>query len=365
MIHRIRIQNFKSIRDVTVDLEPLTVIVGPSGVGKTNFLSAIKCLREFLRQPGSDTIGRFGSVPHVRYPKEGLRFEVEFAIPTYDARFRYVLAVNPFEEELCLGDEVLFSHSVTGGNLAWRVEPKVIPKPNPGQVAIGRLPGMQHVVIAYAALTESIGAYHFGSDVLRTSGRNDRGLGDDGSGFLSVLRDLASNWQTIAVRKQIIEALKHLNPTVESIELDSIQKPTTAIVGHRVGEAIVTLGLEQQSDGFRRFYAHLLALNQTPPKQLLLFEEPENGIHPGALSLLAEEFHSAASSGQSQIVLTTQSPGLLDHFSDEQIRVAELVDLETQIGPLSANQIECLRDKLLSPGQLLTVDRARREVPTQ
>ena len=41
------------------------------------------------------------------------------------------------------------------------------------------------------------------------------------------------------------------------------------------------LDLTEESDGFRRFYAHLLALYQTPPKQTLVFEEPENGIYPG------------------------------------------------------------------------------------
>ena len=48
MIHQIRIQNFKSLRDVTVDLSPVTVFVGKSGTGKTNFASAIRFLRDYL-----------------------------------------------------------------------------------------------------------------------------------------------------------------------------------------------------------------------------------------------------------------------------------------------------------------------------
>lgn len=48
MIHRIRIQNFKSLRAVTVHLGPVTVFIGRSGTGKTNLASAIRSLRECL-----------------------------------------------------------------------------------------------------------------------------------------------------------------------------------------------------------------------------------------------------------------------------------------------------------------------------
>lgn len=119
--------------------------------------------------------------------------------------------------------------------------------------------------------------------------------------------------------------------------------------------------LSQESDGFRRFYAHLLALYQLPPKQTLVFEEPENGIYPGALSLLADEFKAAPDDNRGQVLLTTHNPALLDHFSDEQIRVVELVELETRIGLLALEQKEAIQEELLHAGELLTVDPARRQ----
>ncbi len=131
-------------------------------------------------------------------------------------------------------------------------------------------------------------------------------------------------------------------------------------MAHRLGDKTLTLDLRQESDGFRRFYAHLLALYQLPPKQTLVFEEPENGIYPGALELLADEFKAAPDADRGQVLLTTHSPALLDHFSVEQIRVVELVDLETKIGPLAEEQKEAIQEELLHAGELLTVDPARR-----
>ena len=56
MIKRIRICNFKSLGDVTVDLEPITALIGCSGTGKTNFVEALRFLRDFLRTRNLDTI---------------------------------------------------------------------------------------------------------------------------------------------------------------------------------------------------------------------------------------------------------------------------------------------------------------------
>ena len=66
--------------------------------------------------------------------------------------------------------------------------------------------------------------------------------------------------------------------------------------------------------------------------------------------------------GHGQVILTTHSPKLLDQFDVEQIRVVELAGLETRIGLVSNEQREAIREKLLDPGELLTVDPARRQV---
>src|SRR6202042_2792082 len=52
MIHRVRIQNFKSLRDVSIDLERFTVFVGANGSGKTSVLEAIhNAVREASGDP--------------------------------------------------------------------------------------------------------------------------------------------------------------------------------------------------------------------------------------------------------------------------------------------------------------------------
>ena len=55
---------------------------------------------------------------------------------------------------------------------------------------------------------------------------------------------------------------------------------------------LLTFDLAQESEGFRRMLACLLRLYQAPPKQTVIFDEPEKGIYPAGLALLADEFKS-------------------------------------------------------------------------
>ena len=370
MIHRIRIQNFKSLRDVTVELLPVTVFIGKSGTGKTNFASAIQFLRDYLASGPQHFRQQHANYRCATNASGAIAFEVEFDVPGFTDRFFYTLSLDrevnnpPRTESLNCGQKTIFRQGWKDPHgPQWETEPPHVSPPPPGPVALGRLPGLEEAVVAYTAMTAGIGVYAFPYGVLTKpeAGATGPGLADEAGNYLRVLRDVTTSLQDIITRKGIAAALRQINSTVGSVELDSVQNPTKAFVGHRLEDKILPLELAQESEGFRRFYVHLLALYQTPPKQTLLFEEPENGIYPGALSLLADEFKAAPDAGRGQVLLTTHSPALLDHFSVEQIRVVELVDLETRIGPLAEEQKETIVEGLLHAGELLTVDPARVE----
>jgi hypothetical protein len=370
MIHQIHIENYKSLRSVAVDLSPVTVFIGKSGTGKTNFASAIRFLRDYLAHGFDSVQQQFSACRCVTNPTGIMRFQVVFDVPGFTERFTYRLFLGnqirlPQAESLRYGGPTIFKQVAQrqGEAAEWEAPPALVWVPEPGLAALGRLPGLEEAVIAYTALTTAIGVYTFPYNVLNAAAQHGSvsGLADKGENFLDVMGAIARDLYKPDVRKAIVASLRRINETIANVELDSVQNPQQALVGHRLGEKTLTLGLGQESDGFRRFYAHLLALYQLPPKQTLVFEEPENGIYPGALSLLADEFRAAPDAGRGQVLLTTHSPALLDCFSDDQIRVVDLVDLETQIGPLASEQKDAIKEELLHTGELLTVDPARRK----
>jgi len=390
MIKRIWVHNYKSLRGVTVKLDPLTVLIGRSGSGKSNLVDGIRFLRQYL------TTRSHGFVPQIEWPRimcrtaqdSILHFTVELTLPGYEPDLTYRLALGPppsaqlpaparfgidyqpfvTEESLVTsGNRVLYQQS----DGKWDEQPEVADVPAPGQLALGVVYGIPEAQLAYQFLTKGIGCYDFPSDVLRARTptpfappvpQNSKvvvGLEDDGANYLRVFELIAENVSDPSTLKEILAGLRKLNPSVTTIDLETIRRDDI-LVGHRIGgqPPVLTLGLGQESEGFRRFLAHLLALYQLPAKQTLVFEEPEKGIYPGALEALASYLKIAAAK-RSQIILTTHNPLMLDHFDVEQIRVVDMPGFETRIGRVVPDQIQSIRQELMGTGELLTVDEAR------
>ncbi len=374
MIEHIRIQNYKSIAEVSVDLSPVTVLIGRSGVGKSNFLRAIRFLRNFLLR-GDQAVEQEGGWPKI-FPfgaPAPLLFSIRFLIPGYIERFTYEVAWQPHPqnkhlvqlnaERLAIGKQTVFDRD----GATWNKWPGEGPAPQ-GQSPrsyLNSFPTLSEAVLAYTAWTSGIGWHDFPASVFAQRSQRDdntrfHGLDDSAANFLEVIREMTQDLRNQGSRRQILARVKQVNPAVESLELDSIIQPQRVVVAHKVGGQRIGLDLSQESDGLRRYYAHLLALYQTPPKQVLMFEEPENGVYPGALRNLAEEFNAAAKNGRGQVLLTTQSPDLLDGFAPESLRVVDVDELQaTRIGPLDPDQVAAVKDQLLDPGELLTVTSPR------
>lgn len=229
---------------------------------------------------------------------------------------------------------------------------------------LGGITGLNDSTMAHAMLTSGIGCYSFSDRVLLTStlDKSHQGLKDDASNFVSAFDDLQANLKRMNSIRNIKSSLSKLKPNLNSIDLEMPGRERIVLMMENEGIRHLFL-VSQESEGFRRLLACLLALYQTPSKQTLLFDEPEKGIYPAALPLLAEEFMACAASGRGQVILTTHSPQFLDHFKPEQIRVVEMNGYGTQIGPVSSEQMEALHEHFLRPGELLTVDQARMEQP--
>lgn len=376
MIKRIAIKNYRSL-DVDFTLEPVTVIVGRSGTGKTNLIDALRFLRWALT-PETVCVPENQNIFSVTQPvTEPLLFRLEFGLGVQYERYSYEveIAQRPIQsreigiiqsEMLKLGDQVLFVRQVD----KWIHEPQIVQKPqlNRRVLALPLIAGVQEISIAHLLLTNGIGCYDFPGSVCidesRDKIRPEAGLADSAVNHAAVLSRIRSNLARLNDWSEIVSALQQLNGNIDSVDLAEKEK-NRVVVGHRMGEKVFTLGIANESEGFRRFLAHLLALYQTPAKQTLFFEEPEKGIHPGALETLAEELKAAYEDGRGQVVLTTHSPTLLDHFEPTAIRVAEMEDHVTRIGKLVPEQLEALKEDLLRPGELFTVDPARMEQASQ
>jgi AAA15 family ATPase/GTPase len=368
MINHIKIKNFRSL-DVDVELEPVTVLVGRSGTGKSNFVDAIRFLRDCLLHQRVN-FRNTNISPIIREKNSLLEYEISFNVSQLSGVFTYSIKFNfdqsfsfgePVqiqEEKLSFENEVLFHHA----NHQWIVPPGITPTNyESGTICLTSIKGIQKISVATIALSEGIGCYDFPESVCRESTDirdTTNGLFDNGKNINAIFGELQHNLTRLPSWNHINESMHFLNDSIQTIDQQS-GRSGEILVTHCFGDHSVILELARESEGCRRFFAYLLAFHQSPPKQTMIFEEPEKGLYPAAFAILADEMKNCPKSGQGQIILTTHSPDLLNSFDPQSLRVVVMEKGTTHIGLVAPDQMQSLQEYLLKPGELLTVDDAR------
>src|SRR5438270_13183506 len=103
MIKRIKIRDFKSIRELDLKLDPVTVLIGRSGTGKSNLVQAIRFVRNLLLNYDEAISYEFGwpRIVPIREPKPKTSFELFFSIPGDDLEYSYRIGfgIHPGQQQ--------------------------------------------------------------------------------------------------------------------------------------------------------------------------------------------------------------------------------------------------------------------------
>ena len=331
-IRTITIEGFRSIAELrALPLRSLNVLIGANGSGKSNFLGALKLLRtavlsmkqmsdDILRAGGADRLLHFGSKT-----TPTMRFRVEFADSLTD-----------FCVDMRHGsDDRLFPRiSVAETELPADFMENLTPRP-----------GVAPLFEFLRYRIEHWRLYHFHdtgstSPMKKTADLHDnRRLRPDGSNlaaFLYLLRKKHEGTYT-----QIRNTIRLTSPFFEDFSLEPLElnEDKIRLEWRHVGSDGY-FDASSLSDGSLRFIALATLLLQPaslrPPVALL--DEPELGLHPSAITLLASMLKHAAV--ESQIIVATQSPVLLDHFDPEDVLVADRVDGATKLNRLDGDRLQ-------------------------
>ncbi|HLM46042.1 MAG TPA: AAA family ATPase [Myxococcaceae bacterium] len=115
----------------------------------------------------------------------------------------------------------------------------------------------------------------------------------------------------------------------------------------------------EMSEGAIRSLGILVAAQQMSKDELLILEEPEVSIHPGAAALLFEFLKQASRRGA--VLLTTHSAELLDAAKDQEILVCDYREGVTHVGPMEKEQRRLVKEGLLSAAELMRSEPLRIE----
>jgi type I restriction enzyme M protein len=195
-----------------------------------------------------------------------------------------------------------------------------------------------------------------GISVPTDSVRLDESGANIATAFQAVREDRDDYESLLAAMKKIIPGLVDI--TVEPVEEYLSMKFSQAQANGKKAR----FSASDMSEGALRALGILVAALQMRDDELLIIEEPEVSIHPGAAHLLFDVLRRASQRGA--VLVTTHSPDLLDAArcdDEEEILVCDYRDGTTRIGPMAESQREIIRKGLFTVGELMRAEPLRIE----
>jgi len=373
-ISRVVLANYKSIKECSVRLGPLTFLVGPNGSGKSNFLDALRLVAEALNTSLEHALRQRGGINEVRRRSSGhpthFGIRLEWKLPEGTVgryAFRVGAKKGGFEvqKEECHifeGNEEKEFYRVENGVLA-QAGFTVAPPASPDRLYLVAAAGLPAFRPLYDALSH-MGSYNLNPDEIRELQPPDPGgvLRRDGGNLASVL-DSLSRMEVPAARDRIVSMLSKVVPGIQDVDFKPMGKKGTLEFRQRIGGSKEPWRFmaENMSDGTLRALGVLTALFQSYGEEnrrvpFVGIEEPEVALHPGAAGILRDALRAA--SDYTQVAVTSHSPDLLDDkdIADDCILVVSNREGDTSIGPMDEAGKSAIRDRLYTAGELLRMD---------
>jgi predicted ATPase len=163
-------------------------------------------------------------------------------------------------------------------------------------------------------------------------------LSENGSNLASVLNSIQQ--QHPATWKDIEELLETVYPQFHSITFPPEGGDGKVVLRwwERPYEKQAGFSANLLSDGTLKFLCLIAILKSPNPSPLICIDEPELGLHPDWVKVVAELLQSA--SERTQVIVTTHSPQLVSKLRPEQLVVSEKEDGRSLLRPLSGENLE-------------------------
>src|SRR5215469_4510533 len=342
-IERLRIEGFKSIRRLDdFNLRPLNVLIGANGAGKSNFVGFFRILRELIDQRLQLAIRTEGGADACLYlgPKVTRQFAAELYFGINGYSFRLVPTVD---NRLIFADEITIYRGTPKSIGSGHEEAKLKGlKDRPGRFAKHGVP-----YYVFSAVSSWV-VYHF-HDTSPTSGVRRQGPINDNETLRPSAENLAAFLYRIEqtdrpVYERIRDVVRLAAPFFDDFKLRPVPTNTELIqLEWRQKDSDYPFRASQLSDGTLRFVCLATALLQPSLPPTVLFDEPELGLHPYALTLLANLFKQAARPAgrttSQQVIVSTQSAPLLTEFDPEDVIIVERTRGESAFRRLESDQL--------------------------
>ncbi|WP_035240520.1 AAA family ATPase [Desulfobacter vibrioformis] len=330
-LDKLTVKGFKSIKELNeFKLGDLNVIIGANGAGKSNFVQIFRMLMAMTQKNLSRFILERGGADNFLFngPKRTSTINMEFEFASLSS---FSAGSNSYRFELTptADEEFLISEERKYINTNWRLyggpskESRLYEERNEKSMN-GERNGVGHFV--YESISNWM-VYHFHDTGERSPMRRSEIVEDyhklrgDAANIAPFLLHLKNEEYFSSYYKKIIDAVRLVIPFFDDFRLDVRKRGEAEKVRLSWSQKGSDFPMQPYhfSDGSIRFICLATALLQPSPPSTIIIDEPELGLHPAAIVVLAELIQAA--SKQTQVIVATQSPALIDQFGIEDIIV--------------------------------------------
>jgi predicted ATPase len=328
-LNKISVKGYKSIKHLEgLVLSDLNIVIGANGSGKSNFVQIFRMLMAMSQKNFGQFILQRGGADSFLFngPKVTSKIQCEFEFESHSSN---AIGSNSYQFDLIptVDEKFLISEERKYVTTSWRSyggaseESRLNDQKNE-KSRDDKWNGVGYFV--YESIASWM-VYHF-HDTSATSPMRRSEIIDD----CKLLRGDASNIAPFLLNMRINHQQSYTN-IINTIRLVMPFFDDLLLDVQTFGEAEKTkLSWMQKgsdypmqpyhfSDGSIRFICLATALLQPNPPSTIIIDEPELGLHPAAIVILAELIQQAAQ--RTQVIIATQSPALIDQFTIDDIIV--------------------------------------------
>ena len=394
-LRRVQIRGYKSIAFCDVTLEPLTLLVGRNGSGKSNFLDALGFLKDVVSTRLSEAVRNrngWNSIACKSTSKPTIRINIESEFQSNGATWNATYGIEIRQQEgkriqlmheqleLKSDNQIPIGFYYDGNTIVWidgqqnwydpewvnAVEMVAESNSEIEDPSYIRRPIHDHSVLSmcdtlpfidFAQSLQSSAIYNFSPTTMRglQTISSTTLLERNGSNLAGMIRELEKisphtisrvNRFLNAIVPDVIDCKAHTIEDYETVRFHMRQ------IGKNAGLQFNSFSM---SDGTLRVLAALVAASQfelSPATGFIAIEEPETSLHPAAMHALVDALDEATL--HTQILLTTHSAEMLDNptIKPANVRVVQMIDGQTVIAPVDEASVEIVKKKLNTLGGL-------------
>ncbi len=344
-IDTLEITGFRGIKHAKIELRDINVLIGANGAGKSNILLSVYLLSERNHSSFRQFFNGLGGNDSLFYGGVKLNSKIKIKITLADKKkLTHATQIDYISGGQVEISQISNAESKSGQKLTlfnFDDQKQEIYSPVRDTATVNIL--VEHSK-KISELFGNLGIYKFCdtspmSPIRQPSLINDnvnlRGMGENLSAWIylfSIKQPKQFSFFQSLVRRVV--------PRFDCFVLrpDPFNENQIRLEYRNLGQDLL-LSAAHLSDGSLRFIALAVLLLFNPPP-LIIIDEPELGLHPTALQLIADLIRQA--SFESQIIVATQSVDFLNQFEPHQILVVEREEdsEETLVKRLDATELE-------------------------